>query len=49
MKKAGVRAHTGAEVTCTDGTVYPLLVRSRIGYRNPVSYTHLTLPTIYSV
>ena len=33
-KKAEVRAHIGAEVTCTDGTVYPLLVRSRVGYRN---------------
>ncbi len=33
-KKAEVRAHIGAEVTCTDGTVYPLLVRNRVGYRN---------------
>ncbi len=33
-KKAGVRAHIGAEITCTDGTVYPLLVRNRAGYRN---------------
>jgi error-prone DNA polymerase len=33
-KKAGVRAHIGAEITCTDGTVYPLLVRTRAGYRN---------------
>ena len=33
-KKAGVRAHIGAEVTCTDGTIYPLLVRNRVGYRN---------------
>jgi error-prone DNA polymerase len=33
-KKAEVRAHIGAEITCTDGTVYPLLVRNRIGYRN---------------
>src|ERR1017187_231919 len=33
-KKAEVRAHIGAEVTCSDGTVYPLLVRNRVGYRN---------------
>ncbi len=33
-KKSGIRAHTGAEITCTDGTVYPLLVKSRTGYRN---------------
>jgi len=33
-KKAGVRAHIGAEITCTDGTAYPLLVRTRAGYRN---------------
>jgi error-prone DNA polymerase len=33
-KKAEVRAHIGAEVTCTDGTVYPLLVRNRVGHRN---------------
>ena len=33
-KKAGVRAHLGAEITCTGGTSYPLLVRNRIGYRN---------------
>ena len=33
-KKAGIRAHIGAEVTCTDGLRYPLLVESRAGYRN---------------
>jgi error-prone DNA polymerase len=33
-KKAGVRAHIGAEVTATDGAVYTLLVRNRTGYRN---------------
>lgn len=33
-KKAGIRAHVGAEVTATDGAVYPLLVRNRTGYRN---------------
>jgi len=33
-KKAGVRAHVGAEVTVADGAVYPLLVRNRTGYRN---------------
>ncbi len=33
-QKAGIRAHIGAEITCTDGTVYPLLVRNRTGYRN---------------
>ena len=33
-KKAGVRAHIGAEITCTDGRTYPLLVETREGYRN---------------
>ena len=33
-KKAGIRAHVGAEVTATDGTRYPLLARTRTGYRN---------------
>src|ERR1035438_2965486 len=33
-KKAGIRAHIGAEVTCTDGHRYPLLAESRTGYRN---------------
>src|SRR5437763_11643984 len=33
-KKAGIRAHIGAEVTCTDGMRYPLLAESRAGYQN---------------
>ena len=33
MKKAGLRGHTGAEVRCTDGAYYPLLVKTRRGYR----------------
>jgi len=33
-RKAGVRAHVGAEVTAADGAVYPLLARDRAGYRN---------------
>ncbi|MBK9166739.1 MAG: error-prone DNA polymerase [Bryobacterales bacterium] len=33
-KKAGIRAHIGAEVTCTDGFRYPLLAESRQGYQN---------------
>ena len=33
-KKAGVRAHIGSEITCTNGLSYPLLVESREGYRN---------------
>jgi error-prone DNA polymerase len=33
-KKAGVRAHVGAEVTSTDGSIYPLLVANRTGYQN---------------
>jgi error-prone DNA polymerase len=33
-KKAGLRAHIGAEVTCTDGNRYPLLAESRTGYQN---------------
>jgi error-prone DNA polymerase len=32
--KAGIRAHVGAEVTATDGAIYPLLVRNRTGYHN---------------
>ena len=34
MKKLGLRGHTGAEVSCTDGSRYPLLVKSRVGYQN---------------
>ena len=33
-KKAGIRAHIGSEITCTNGLSYPLLVESREGYRN---------------
>jgi error-prone DNA polymerase len=33
-KKAGLRAHIGSEITCTDGRSYPLLVESREGYQN---------------
>src|SRR5438876_2928172 len=33
-KKAGIRAHIGAEVTGPDGVRYPLLVATRAGYRN---------------
>ena len=33
-KKAGVRAHIGSEITCTNGVSYPLLVETREGYRN---------------
>src|SRR5437899_11857256 len=33
-QKAGIRAHIGAEVTCTDGNRYPLLAESRAGYQN---------------
>ena len=33
-KKAGVRAHIGSEITCTDGRTYPLLAETREGYRN---------------
>ncbi|MDZ4799348.1 MAG: error-prone DNA polymerase [Bryobacteraceae bacterium] len=33
-KKLGLKAHVGAEITCTDGAVYPLLCESRSGYQN---------------
>ena len=33
-KKLGIRAHIGAEITCTDGHRYPLLAESRTGYQN---------------
>jgi len=32
--KAGIRAHIGSEITCTNGYTYPLLVENREGYRN---------------
>jgi error-prone DNA polymerase len=34
MQKFKLRAHIGAEVTCTDGARYPLLVKNRQGYQN---------------
>jgi error-prone DNA polymerase len=34
MKKHGLKGHTGAEVRCTDGGYYPLLVKNRKGYQN---------------
>jgi error-prone DNA polymerase len=33
-KKAGLRAHIGSEITCTDGRSYPLLAETREGYQN---------------
>jgi len=33
-KKAGIRAHIGSEITCTNGLSYPLLVETRTGYQN---------------
>jgi error-prone DNA polymerase len=33
-KKVGIKAHTGAEITCTDGRRFPLLVENRRGYQN---------------
>src|SRR5437867_10997897 len=33
-KKAGIRAHIGAEVTSTTGFRYPLLAETREGYQN---------------
>jgi error-prone DNA polymerase len=33
-KKLGIRGHIGAEVTCADGAVYPLLAENRTGYQN---------------
>src|SRR5258708_38753458 len=34
MKKAGHNPHLGAEVTCTDGARYPLLIATQRGYQN---------------
>ena len=34
MKKAGLRAHIGSEITCTNGLSYPLLAETREGYQN---------------
>jgi error-prone DNA polymerase len=33
-RKAGIRAHIGAEITCTNGRRYPLLCENRTGYQN---------------
>jgi len=33
-KKAGIRAHIGSEITCTNGNSYPLLAATREGYQN---------------
>ncbi len=33
-KKAGVRAHIGAEIDCVNGAAYPLLAETREGYQN---------------
>src|SRR5580704_13782797 len=33
-KKAGVCAHIGSEISCTNGVSYPLLAETREGYRN---------------
>ena len=33
-KKAELRAHIGAEITCVDGHRYPLLCENRAGYQN---------------
>jgi error-prone DNA polymerase len=38
-KKLGLRAHIGAEITCTDGTVYPLICETQQGYRNLCTLT----------
>jgi len=34
MEKLGNKAYLGAEVLCTDGARYPLLIASRAGYQN---------------
>jgi error-prone DNA polymerase len=33
-EKAGIRAHIGSEIACTNGLSYPLLAETREGYRN---------------
>jgi error-prone DNA polymerase len=33
-KKAGIRAHIGSEIACTNGHSYPLLAATREGYQN---------------
>ena len=37
--KLGIRSHIGAEITCVDGTVYPLLCETQTGYRNLCTLT----------
>jgi error-prone DNA polymerase len=34
MKKAGLRAHIGSEISCANGLSYPLLAETREGYQN---------------
>jgi error-prone DNA polymerase len=33
-KKAGIKAHVGAEISCNNGMRYPVLVKNRDGYQN---------------
>ena len=33
-KKAGVKAHVGSEIACTNGISYPLLAETREGHYN---------------
>src|SRR5262249_5746652 len=33
-RKAGIRAHIGAEISCTEGFRVPLLAENRTGYQN---------------
>jgi error-prone DNA polymerase len=37
--KLCIRAHIGAEITCADGTIYPLLCETQQGYRNLCTLT----------
>ena len=38
-KKAGIRAHIGSEITCTNGLTYPLLAETREGYRTSAAWS----------
>jgi error-prone DNA polymerase len=38
-KKAGVRAHIGSEITCTNGLTYPLLVESAPATRTSAAWS----------
>lgn len=40
-KKLGIQAHIGAEITCADGTIYPLLCETQKGYQNLCRLTTL--------